>query len=169
MDYLKITLRLIHVVAGAFWFGSAMMMGFFISPTVAATAEAGQRFMGYLIGKARLHVKISIAAILTTLAGLWLYWIDSNGFTSAWTKAGPGLVFGIGGVFGLIGLIFGLLIGKNISALVKIGSQVQGKPTPEQMSQIQAAQKQLGFVGPVSSFSLIIAVVCMAIARYLVF
>jgi uncharacterized membrane protein len=166
MDYLKLTLRLIHVVAGAFWFGSAMMMGFFISPAVAATAEAGQRFIGHLISKARLHVILSVAGTLTILAGLGLYLIDSNGFTSQWTTSGPGLVFGIGGIFGLIGLIFGFQIGTNISAIVKVGSQVQGKPTPEQMSQIQGAQKTLGFVGPVSSFSLIIAMVCMAVARY---
>jgi hypothetical protein len=166
MDYLMIALRFIHVVAGAFWFGAAMMMGFFISPAVAATAEAGQKFIGHLISKMRLHIIISVAAILTILAGFGLYWKDSSGFTSAWTQSGPGMVFGIGGFFGLIGLIFGILIGTNISKIVIIGSQIQGKPTPEQMSQIQAAQKQLKFVGPVSSFSLIIAVVCMSVARY---
>ena len=166
MHTLTIVLRFIHVFGGAFWFGSAMMMGFFISPTVAATAEAGQRFMGHLVLKARIHTVIAVSAGLTILAGAGLYWIDSDGFASAWTRSGAGLVFGIGGFFGLIGFIFGMLIGKNISALAKIGSQVQGKPTPEQMGKIQAAQKQLGIVGPISSFSLIIAVICMSVARY---
>ncbi len=166
MHILTIVLRLIHVVGGAFWFGSAIMMGFIISPTVAATAEAGQKFMGHMVLKARIHNVLATAAILTVLAGIGLYWIDSGGFTSAWTKSGPGAVFGIGGFFGLIGFIFGMLIGKNISALATIGSQVQGKPTADQMTRIQAAQKQLKVVGPISSFSLIISVICMAVARY---
>jgi hypothetical protein len=161
-----LVLRFLHVFGGAFWFGSAMMLGLFISPTVAATAEAGQKFMGYLVNKARIHIVLSVAATATVLAGIGLYWIDSDGFTSAWTKSGAGVVFGIGGILGFVGYIFGMLIGKNINILAKVGAQVQGKPTPEQMSQIQAAQKQLKTVGPISAFSLILAVICMSVARY---
>ena len=166
MHTFTIVLRLIHIVGGAFWFGSALMLGFYISPTVAATAEAGQKFMGHLVSKARIPTAIAISGGLTILAGAGLYWIDSGGFTSAWTRSGAGLLFGIGGAFGLIGFIFGMLVGKNIKALVKIGSEVQGKPTPDQMNQIQAAQKQLGVVGPVSSFALILTLICMSVARY---
>ena len=166
MHYLTIILRLLHVVGGAFWFGSAMMMSFFISPTVAATADAGQRVMGYLVKQQRVVTVISILAGLTILAGAGLYWIDSDGFTSAWQSSGAGLVFGIGGLFGFVGFIFGMQIGTNINKLVKIGSEVQGKPTADQMNQIQAAQKRLGVVGPISAYSLILAVICMSVARY---
>ena len=166
MHILTIVLRFLHVFGGAFWFGSAIMMGFFISPTVAATAEAGQKFMGSLVLKARIHTVLAASGGTTILAGALLYWIDSDGFTSAWTRSGPGTVFGIGGFFGLIGFIFGMLIGKNIKILATIGSQIQGKPTAEQMGKIQAAQKQLGVVGPISSISLIIAMICMSVARY---
>ena len=166
MQYLTIVLRLLHVGGGAFWFGRAMMMGFFISPTVAATAEVGQKFMGYLVNKARIHIVLTVAASLTILAGAGLYWIDSNGLTSAWTRSSAGLVFGIGGILGLVGYIFGMLIGKNISVLARVGAEVQGKPTTDQMNMIQAAQKQLRVVGPVSAFALILAVICMSVARY---
>jgi len=85
---------------------------------------------------------------------------------SAWTNSGAGVVFGIGGFFGLIGYIFGMLLGKNLSTLARIGAEAQGKPTPDQLSTMQAAQKQLGVVGPISTISLIIAVICMSVARY---
>jgi hypothetical protein len=166
MHYLTIVLRFLHVFGGAFWFGSAIMLGFFISPTVAATGEAGQKFMASLVKNANITKVISGAAGLTVLAGAALYWIDSKGLSSPWARSGPGLVFGIGGVFGLIGFIYGMQIGTNINALVKVGSEVQGKPTAEQLGKIQAAQKKLGVVGPVSSIALIIAVICMSVARY---
>jgi hypothetical protein len=166
MHYLTIVLRLLHVVGGAFWFGSAMMVGFMVTPTVAATGEVGQKFMAALVQKASLTKRIAAAAGITILAGGGLYWIDSNGFTSAWMKSGAGMVFGIGGFFGLIGMIYGILIGKHVNAIVKTGSEIQGKPTPEQLGKIQAAQKQLKVVGPISSISLIICVVCMSVARY---
>ena len=166
MHYLTIFLRFLHVVSGAFWFGSSMMMSFFISPTVAATADAGQRFMGYLVKQRRVVIVISALAGTTVVAGAGLYWIDSAGFSSAWTWSSSGLVFGLGGILGLIGFIFGMQIGTNINKIVKTGSEIQGKPTPEQMIIIQAAQKRLKVVGPVSAYALIFAVICMSVARY---
>jgi len=166
MHYLTIVLRFLHVVSGAFWFGSSMMMSFFISPTVAATADAGQRFMGYLVTQRRVVTVISALAGTTVVAGAGLYWIDSAGFSSAWTWSSTGLVFGLGGLLGLIGFIFGMQIGTNINKIVKIGSEIQGKPTAEQMNLIQMAQKRLRVVGPISAYSLILSVLCMAVARY---
>jgi len=166
MHYLTVVLRLLHVVSGAFWFGSSMMMSFFISPTVAATADAGQRFMGYLVKQRRVVTIISALAGTTIVAGACLYWIDSAGFSSAWTRSSTGLVFGLGGVLGLIGFIYGMQIGTNINKIVKTGSEVQGKPTPDQLNLIQSAQKRLRVVGPISAYALILAAICMSVARY---
>jgi len=166
MDYVKEILRLLHIVGGAFWFGSAITMGFFVSPAVAGTGEAGPKVMGFMVKNKGVTKAISAAAGTTVLAGLLLYWNDSAGFSSAWMKTGPGIVFGIGGVFGLIGFIYGMQVGSNINKLVKVGSEVQGKPTPEQIGQIQAAQKKLGTVGPISSISLILCMICMSLARF---
>ena len=166
MHYLTVILRLLHIVSGAFWFGSSMMMSFFISPTVAATADAGQRFMAYLVKQGRVVTVISVLAGITVVAGAGLYWIDSAGFSSAWTWSSTGLVFGLGGILGLIGFIFGMQIGTNINKIVKTGSEIQGKPTAEQMGLIQAAQKRLKVVGPISAYALILAVICMSVARY---
>jgi uncharacterized membrane protein len=169
MNILMVVLRLIHILSGVFWVGSSVIFVFYITPTVAATADSGQKFMSHLITKARITAAITVSAILTVLAGSWMYWIDSAGFTSKWVTAGAGTGFGIGGLLGIIGLVFGLLVGKNVTMLGMIGSQVQGKPTEEQMRKIQAAQTQLKVVAPISTFALILALVCMATARYWVF
>lgn len=166
MNTLIVTLRLIHILSGVFWVGSSVILGFFITPTVAATSEAGQKFMAHLVTRARITGAITLSAILTVLAGSWLYWIDSNGFTSKWISAGPGWGFGIGGLLGLIGLVFGFLVGKNVSTLGNLAAQIQGQPSHEQLGIIQAAQKQLRVVAPISTFALILALICMATARY---
>jgi hypothetical protein len=57
-------------------------------------------------------------------------------------------------------------IGTNINKIVKTGSEIQGKPTSEQMNSIQAAQKRLKVVGPISAYALILSVICMSVARY---
>jgi len=163
---LMVVLRFIHIFAAIFWVGSAFLMAFFIAPAAAATAEAGQKFMAYLITQKRITKAITVSAILAVLAGITLYWIDSAGFTSAWTRSSAGIGFGIGGAAGILAGIFGSIFGKNISALGEIFAKIEGKPTPEQGAQLQKIQKQLGKIGPIHTVAQIIAVTCMATARY---
>jgi len=169
MNYLTITLRLIHIIFGVFWAGAGLVMFFFIGPTLGATAEAGQKFAQHLMNQTRFTAILTTSAILTVLAGFFLYWIDSDGFSSAWMHSGPGIGFAIGAAFGLIGLIFGAVVGNTNGALAKLGSQIQGKPTPEQMAQIGALRKRLSVVSPINAYSLLIATLLMATARYLHF
>ena len=169
MNFLMVVLRLLHIIGGVFWVGAGLVMFFFIGPTLGATAEAGQKFAQHLMTQTRFTALMTTSAILTVLAGAILYWIDSGGFTSAWMHSGAGLGFGIGAFFGLIGLVFGMMVGNTNGALAKLGSQIQGKPTPEQMTQIGALRKRLSVVSPINAYALIIATLLMAIARYLRF
>jgi len=166
MTTLVPALRLVHILSGAFWFGSSLIFGYFVKPTAAAIGEAGQKFMAHVVTRARVTLAITVSAILTVVAGSWLYWIDSDGFTSQWTSAGPGWGFGIGGIFGFIGFLTGLMVGRNVSLLGNLAARLQGPPNPEQLRQIQAAQKQLQVIAPVSTVFLVLSMICMATARY---
>lgn len=162
-------LRIIHIGAGIFWVGGTLIMTFFVGPTVGATAEAGQRFVGHLMNNLRFSQRMSAAAGSTILAGAILYWIDSDGLTSAWMKSGAGTGFTIGALAALVGFAFGMMIGRTMKSMAQLGSQIQGKPTSEQAAQLQALQKQQQTYSRISVVSLIIAVIFMSIARYFVF
>ncbi len=169
MDYLFLTLRVVHIGAGIFWVGGTLMMTFFIAPTVGAMGEAGPKFVAHLVRNLKFTTRMSVAAGLTALAGVWLYWIDSNGFQSAWMASGAGTGFGVGSAFGVIGFIFGILIGRTTNALVNLGGQIQGKPSPEQAMQLQMLQRRQALFSRVTAASLILSVVFMSVARFLVF
>lgn len=170
MDYTKEILRLIHILGGMYWFGSVLMMYFFVTPSVVATGDAGQQFMKYLGGKSGLSNSILVAALGSALAGAWLYWIDSNGFQStAWMTSSSGATFGLGGVFGAIALVLGIIVNRTIAAIGRLGAQIQGKPTPEQMSQMGSLQIRNATAMKFTVYSLIISAICMAGARFLVF
>jgi uncharacterized membrane protein len=165
MDYLVILLRLVHILSGVFWVGGAVISTFFLAPTAAATGEAGQKFMNYLLTQARISVRFMVASFLTVLSGAWLYWLDSGGLTSAWTNSGSGLGFGLGAIFALIGMGIGSLVGRNAAKLGKIASAAQGNPTQLQVSEMDAAQKQMSMASRLSTIALILALACMATAR----
>lgn len=169
MNTLVLILRLLHIIGGVVWVGGALAMNFFVAPTMRATGDAGKQFAGHLMGKTRFTALMTYAGITTIIAGFWLYGIDSNWFTSEWQSSGPGIGFGIGALFALIGMGTGIMNGNNNKSMGQLGAQIQGKPTPEQTAKLGAIQKQQAWVVPVNTYSLILAVILMAVARYLRF
>ena len=166
MTYFIWLLRILHIGAGIFWVGGSLLTMYFVGPTVGATGDAGKQVMGHLVNNMKLSVRLSAAAGMTVLAGAILYWIDSQGFTSSWTRSGAGIGFTIGAIFGLIGFVFGIMVGRLNKALAQLGAQIQGKPTPEQMTQLQTIQRQLATYIKITGPSLVLAVIFMSIARY---
>jgi len=172
MNFLVIVLRMLHIISGVFWVGAALMLTFFISPTVGATKEAGQGFMRHFMGNTKFSLAMWASAITTVVAGASLYWIDSNGFTSAWTHSGPGIGFGVAAGCALLGFIVGIIQNRNSNAMAKLGGQIQSQgkpPSPEQAARLQSLSKALATGGLLNAAFLILATVGMAIARYLRF
>lgn len=169
MSYLVLFLRLVHILGGIFWVGSALLLNFFIGPSLRATGDAGRQFAGHFLGRTRFTMVMNVSVIATLVAGFWLYGIDSQWFTSAWMNSSVGTGFGIGAAFALVGTVTGFMNGANNRKLARLGAQIQGKPTAEQAAQLGAIQKQQGWVVPVNTWSLLLAALLMAVARYLVF
>jgi len=169
MNYYLLILRILHIGAGAFWVGNVLMLAFFINPAIQATGETGQKFVDYLISKRRWSTESSGAGALAGIAGILLYWRDSQGLTSAWMHSSVGIGFLIGAVLGLIAFIFGMLTDRKMKAITQLRVQSQGMLTDEQMSQIQALKKQQTTYLNICAVTLSLALWVMASARYFVF
>ncbi len=165
--YLIWLLRIIHIGAGIFWVGGSLIMTFFVAPSLGAIGESGQKFMGHLMNNLKFSSRMAAASGSSILAGFILYWIDSQGFTSAWMESGAGRGFGIGAGFALIGFVAGMLFGRTTRTMAQLGAQMQGKPTSEQLAQMQKIQKQQTTYSMLSTVMLILATIFMAIARYM--
>lgn len=165
MDYWIIFLRLVHIVGGVFWVGAALMMTFFIAPTVSATAEAGQKFIQHLMGNTKLQRVMASSSGASLLAGILLF-ADKP---PEWHTSSAGMGFGIGAAFAIVGFVFGILIGRNMKAMAQLGAQIKGQPTKEQLTQLQGLQKRTSTFSTINSITLILAVVFMATARYFTF
>lgn len=161
--YLVWLLRIIHIVAGVIWVGGTLIMTFFVGPTVGATGEAGQKFVAHLMNNLKFSNRMAAASGLTILAGFILYF--RGGAALFESRFGIGL--GIGAVFALIGFVSGMMIGRTIKAMSQLGAEMQGKPSPDQLRQMQALQKRQMTVSMISTISVLLATVFMAIARYL--
>lgn len=164
--YLIWLLRIIHIVGGVFWVGGSLIMSFFVSPTAGATGEVGQKFVGHLMNNQKFSSRMAAASGSTLLAGFILYGLDARA-GEAWLRSDFATGLNIGAGFALVGFVFGMLIGRTAKAMAQLGAQMQGKPSPEQRTRMQALQKQQATYSNISTITLILAVVFMAIARYM--
>jgi hypothetical protein len=171
MDWYVIILRVIHIAAGTFWVGAAFVLFLFIQPSAKELGPEGQRFMGHLVARRKLPIVIMIAGIVTVLAGVLLYWRASDGFDADWISSGPGVAFTVGGLAAITTLALGLGITKPaVDRMGALGQEIAtsgGQPTPSQASEMQRLQARLLLIGRLSMVLLTIAVVTMAMARFL--
>ena len=141
-------------------------MTFFIDPTIGATGEAGQQFVGHLMNDLKFSNRMSAAAGSTILAGLILFGLDARAGAN-WLRSGFATGLSIGAAFAVVGFISGLMIGRTTKEMAQLGTQMQGKPTPDQLTQMQAIRKRQATFSTISATTLVLAVIFMAIARYL--
>jgi uncharacterized membrane protein len=171
MDWYQITLRVVHIFAGVFWVGTAIFFFFFIEPSVKELGNTGEKFMGHLVEKKKMPIVITATAALTVLAGILLYWRDSDGFDLDWITSGPGLAFTVGGVAAILAFAAGLVFIKpavdRMGAIGREIAMVGGPPTDAQASEMQQIATKLTLIGRIDFVLLTVAVVTMATARFL--
>lgn len=166
MDLLIIVLRLVHILSGVFWVGGSLFTTIFVTPASAANGEAGQKFFAYLIRNARLAPRLAAAAGLTVLSGAGLYWTDSAGLTSSWTHSGPGRGFGFGAILGIIGFVLSSQVNVLARRIGSMASGVRDRPTQSQVLHLDAAQRRMNTASIARDVVLVLALACMATARY---
>jgi len=169
MNYYLLILRILHIGAGAYWVGSTLLLAIVISPALKETGESGQKFVDYLVKNKRFGTESAGAGGMAGLAGILLYWHDSQGLTSAWMTSSVGIGFSIGAVLALIAFVFGILTDRKLKAMAQLREQFQGTPTDEQTSQLQELGKQQSTYLYICAAALSLALWIMASARYFVF
>lgn len=168
---IMVVLRLIHIVGGVFWVGAFLLMVGFLFPAARAAGPQGGRIMQELMQRRRLPVYLGVAAGLTILSGFVMYARIAGATNGAWASTRPGMTYGIGGLAAILALIVGAVVaGPAGRKLGRLGERVQasgGPPSAEQASQMAALQARMGRGMQAVAFLLLVAVVAMAIARYL--
>lgn len=171
--YLLISLRLIHVFAGALWIGAAIVYLFFIKPTAKSIGPVGPQFMQNLAQRARYPIFMVSVSLLTVLAGGALYLYTSGGFNASWLSSGPGIGFTVGSVAALVAFLVGTFgIGPTSGSMGALGQQIAqagGPPKPELISKLHGMEKNLQRLEIIDFVMLAISMLTMATARYWVF
>ncbi len=171
VDTYMLVFRLIHIFAGAFWFGAGTVMILFLEPTFMGVGPAGQRVVRTFFTKSRFGIAMPLAAIVTTLAGLALYYRVSDHFNADWMGSTAGVVLSIGAVSGILAFLHGAtVIGPSTAQLTKLLTELvpeNGTMSDEDYARLHAAQKHATLHGRISAVLIVVAMACMISSRYL--
>jgi hypothetical protein len=168
---MMIVLNLVHIVAGAFWAGSALLLTCFVVPAVNAAGQQGGAVMQKLTKETRFPLAMALSGALTVLSGLAMYWLVSDGLSAAWISSSHGIAITVGGVAGICAAIAGGAMAggasKRLGALME-ECQTAGKPpTAEQQAEIERFKAKMRQGSVAGSIFILIALIGMAIARVL--
>ena len=164
-----IVLRIVHVLSGIIWVGTAVFMGFFLGPALSTMGPAAGQVMGGL-QKRKFMIVLPTVAVLALLSGFRLMMIVSGNFGPGYFQTSSGRTFAGAGVLATIAFLVGIVI--NRPTMVKMG-QLQQSMASDPVSkdaiaaEIKKLQNRMMFAGSVVTLLLIVAAVGMAIARYM--
>ncbi len=165
-----LTIRVLHILLAAIWFGAAVAMLFFVLPAIKDAKGAGGAVMAGIQNRKYPAIMQSIAG-LTVLTGFYLYWRFTGGFDPVLSGSMGGRVFGVGAIAGILALVLGASIVagamKKIGAtMAKAGSMPDGPEKVALIASTAPLQARAELFGKVVIFLMVIAIVTMSLGHY---
>jgi len=164
-----LVLRLVHVLGGIFWVGSATFTAFFLIPTVQEMGPAGGQVMAGL-GKRKFMVWMPVAALLTVLSGFRLMAKVSGGFASGYFSTPSGMTFGTSAALVILIFIHGLAVVRpatNRLGVIPAEMNAPGANKEALAAETKKLQAKVGFNVKLTAIVLLTAAAGMALGRYM--
>jgi hypothetical protein len=167
---LFLTARVVHVLFAALWLGSVGFMVLFVLPALKETGAAAAPMMGAMARRG-LNAFVGALGGITVLTGFYLYWRFTGGFDPALSATRAAMVFGTGGIAGLLSVILGgAVVGRNMQRMGTLGGKAMALPDgPERAGLMKgsgaARDRALAWARIVLALQMI-ALACMAVGHY---
>jgi uncharacterized membrane protein len=109
--------RTLHILFAASWFGAAAVLTLYLLPVLRQQGASGETTLQALTGRG-LHRFMAASSGITVVSGLWLYWTLTAGFSASAMSSTAGMVFGLGGLAGMLAaMLGGGVIGRSIQRI----------------------------------------------------
>jgi hypothetical protein len=166
---LFLLVRAAHVLIAALWIGAVGVTTLYVMP---ALNDAGPSAGPVLAAIMRRKLPVYMASIggLTVLTGIYLYYRFTGGFDPALSGTRAAMVFGAGGVAGIIALIIGgAVVSRNVKNMASLGARLAAATDADRgalLSQMTAARERAATASRIVLALQVVAIVLMAIGHY---
>jgi hypothetical protein len=117
-----LSIRAAHVLVAGLWIGSTVFGAAWLMPAIDASGPSGGQVMKRIVQNG-YSTYMSAIGLTTLVTGLYLLWRFTGGFDPAVAATHAGIVFGTGGVAGILaGVIGGAVVGRSAKELSALGA-----------------------------------------------
>jgi uncharacterized membrane protein len=164
---LFLTMRALHVVLAAAWFGALLFMTLYLGPSVDEAGPAGGQLMNIMVRRGVPKYMASLGG-LTVVVGFYLFWRLTG--DPAFAGSHRGIAYSVGALTGIIGLILGgSMIGGSVKKLSALGPKAASMPEGAEraalMATMAALRSRVALFSKIVSALLFISMVTMALGH----
>ncbi len=165
-----LALRVLHIITGIFWAGSIFFIVSFLMPAFRDVGPDGAKVFAALRAR-RMFVWTPVLALITVVAGLWLYMIRM-GMSEGWAKTREAMTLGTGALTSVLALLLAVFVMRASSLKADDLSRAAmamtaGAERDAQMAVAMKLRVRAMMSGRAVATLLLVTVVTMAIARYI--
>jgi uncharacterized membrane protein len=162
-------LRLVHVLGGIFWVGSALFMALFLAPALATSgANTSQIFAA--LQQRRFFTALPLIAVITFASGLRLMWIASAGFTPSYFASASGRTFAASGAAAIASFLLRVAVsGPAAVRVATLGGALASAPEEKRpliAKDLATLRRRAAVSSAVSVTLLVLGAAGMSVARY---
>jgi uncharacterized membrane protein len=161
--------RIVHILGGVIWVGSMVFISAFLFPALRDSGPDGAKFAAAL-QRRRFTEIVPAIAVLSMLAGLWLFWQDSVTPGSGFMRSGPGRAYSTGAVLAIVAFIIGVAVTRPamMKAMALSESAVSAEQSQREamLAQAQSLRMRGARFARVIAILLVLAATAMAVGRY---
>ena len=169
MNTIFVTIRALHIVLAAIWFGAAFFMALFLGPAMKEVGPQGGAVMGAIIRRGFDRV-MAIVGGVTVLTGAWLFWRLTQGFDSSLMSTRIGMFFTAGGLVGIASAaVGGAIVGRTSKEMFQLGTDMAKMADAEKAAagqKVAALRAKLEMGSRLLLALLFTAMVLMSVGRY---
>ncbi len=171
MDIILIAARILHIGLGVFWAGTIFFFVFLLEPSVRSVGPQGGLVM-MALQRRKFMIILPVAAGLTILSGIYLYWRVSGGFALDWISAPIGEALTLGSVTSIVAFVIGVFfmrpaaleVGRLSASLANVNESEERDAISARIEDLKSRSRTYArWV----AICLGVAVITMAVARYL--
>jgi uncharacterized membrane protein len=162
MEYDIVIVRAIHIFAGIIWVGFGLATSFLLAPAAKKTGEQAELVFKAWFVHSVFNRAMPVAAITTTVAGLYLYFRLFDGANHRFLTQTGSMVLSVGALFGLLAFGHGIALGRMSNKYAEAA-----KGDNPNMEELQALRARMGRNGNIAAILMVIAVLGMILPRYL--
>lgn len=166
MDSEIAVLRILHILPGAIWVGSAFFLAFVVGPALAKTGPPHTPALMKNMLKP-LMMTLHGSAIATIVFGIVMaFRMHPSGLFDVLGSTSWGTMISLGFVFSIVAYGIGNVAGMSNKKMADIGASLTGPPSPEQIAEMAKYRNRGLLFSKIGAIGVLIAVATMALARY---